>query len=295
LVRSFRDEGRTDPLATEGLGTRPALDGWTRTIDEAQDVVDADRVQKLALALGVEPFVQEQPLRPLWHWLFFAPGTARTETGEDGHPRRGGFLPPLPHRRRMYAGGRLEFHAPVLIGADLTRRGEIVDITEKTGRSGDIVLVSVRYEITCDGRPAITEEQDLVYTDAPPRPVAPGAGAPLPLTRWGDTVVTDEVLLFRFSALTYNSHRIHYDRRYASETEGYPDLVVHGPLTAILLADLVQRNNPRPVKAFRFSSRAPLYVGEPIHLRADGDGERIAASAHRPEGTVSMTAEMRLA
>jgi 3-methylfumaryl-CoA hydratase len=290
-----RDGGGTDPLETEGLGTRAALDGWTRTIDEAQDVVAADRVERLALALGVEAFDRDQPLRPLWHWLLFAPATARTETGEDGHPRRGGFLPPLPHRRRMYAGGRLEFHAPVPIGADLTRRGEIVEITEKTGRSGDIVLVSVRYEITCDGRPAITEEQDLVYTDVPPTPVASGADTPLPLTRWDDTVVTNEVLLFRFSALTYNSHRIHYDRRYATRTEGYPDLVVHGPLTAILLADLVRRNDPRPVVAFRFSSRAPLYVGETIHLRADDDREQITASANRPEGTVSMAAEMRLA
>jgi 3-methylfumaryl-CoA hydratase len=105
-------------------------------------------------------------------------------------------------------------------------------------------------------------------------------------------VVADEVLLFRFFALTYNSHRIHYDRRYATRTEGYPDLVVHGPLTAILLADLVRRNDLRPVVAFRFSSRAPLYVGETIHLRADDDGEQITASANRPEGTVSMAAEM---
>ena len=294
-MEGFGNEGGTVRVETKRLATRRALESWTRTIDVAQDVVTAERVERLALALGVEPLVRDQPLRPLWHWLFFAAPTARTDTGEDGHPRRGGFLPPLPHRRRMYAGGRLEFHAPVPIGADLTRRGEIVDITEKSGRSGDIVVVSVHYEITCDGRPAITEQQDLVYTDAPPSPVAPETTTPLPLTQWGDTVVTDEVLLFRFSALTYNSHRIHYDRRYATQTEGYPDLVVHGPLTAILLADLVRRHNPRPVAAFRFSSRAPLYVGETIHLRADTEGRQITASANRPEGTVSMAAEMRLA
>ncbi|HVR33691.1 MAG TPA: MaoC family dehydratase N-terminal domain-containing protein [Acidimicrobiia bacterium] len=208
-MTGIADEGM-DPRQHERSGTR-ALDDWTKTIVEAQDVVAPDRIERLALALGVEPPVHEEPLSPLWHWLLFLPATARTETGDDGHPRRGGFLPPLPHRRRMYAGGRLEFHAPIPIGANVTRRGEIVDITEKAGRSGDIVLVSVRYEITCDGRPAITEHQELVYTDSPPKPVAAEADKLLPPARWVDTVVTDEVLLFRFSALTHNSHRIHYE------------------------------------------------------------------------------------
>lgn len=277
------------------LRTGAALGGWSRTIGEAGDVVAPDRIERLAHALGVEPIAPDQPLRPLWHWLFFSPATARAETGEDGHPRRGGFLPPLPHRRRMYAGGRLEFHSPIPIGSTISRRGEILDITEKAGRSGDLVLVTVRYEITCEGRPAVTEEQDLVYTDAPPRPIATGSDTPPPPARWVDTVVTDEVMLFRFSALTYNSHRIHYDHGYATRTEGYPDLVVHGPLTAILLADLVRRNDPRPMVTFTFSSRAPLYVGEMIDLRAEDSGERVTARAHRPEGTVAMAAEMRLA
>lgn len=270
------------------------VDGWTKNVDEAHDVVGADTFRRLALALGIEPLADDEPLPALWHWLLFSPATARAHTGEDGHPRRGGFLPPLPHRRRMYAGGRLEFHAPIPMGATVTRRGTISDITEKSGRSGDLVLVSVQYEITCDGRAAITEEQDLVYTDAPLKPVVTGDDAPPPPARWTDTVVTDEVMLFRFSALTYNSHRIHYDRAYAMQTEGYPELVVHGPMVAILLADLVRRHDPRPIVAFSFSSRAPLYVGETIHLLADAAGERVMASANRPEGTRSMTAELRL-
>ena len=270
------------------------LRGWVESPHVASEVVVPGPFDKLARALSLADLAEGEPLPPLWHWLLFAPATAPEETGEEGHPLRGGFLPPLPHRRRMYAGGEVQFHAPLRIGVTATRRGEVVDIVEKSGRTGDLVLVTVRYEITVAGEPAITERQDLVFTDARPTPRTTFAPMAVPAAAYAGTRAPDEVMLFRFSALTFNSHRIHYDRAYATQREGYEDLVVHGPLTAILLADLVRRNEPRTLASFSFMSRAPLYVGEEIELRADPTGSSIVATAYRPEGTASMSADIVL-
>jgi 3-methylfumaryl-CoA hydratase len=169
----------------------------------------------------------------------------------------------------------------------------VESITEKVGRSGPLVVVTVRYEFIHEGQTAITEEQDLVYTDAAPGPPPPPPGKELPVA--DRRFVADEVTLFRFSALTYNSHRIHYDRSYATEIEGYPDLVVHGPLLAILLADLVRSSRGDLSSSFSFTARAPVYVGEAIDLRARGDGGSVTATAHRPGGAVAMSATVELA
>ena len=271
------------------------LQGWTRSPHVTRDVVMPGPFERLALALSLDPLAEGEPLPPLWHWLLFTPATAAEATGDDGHPRRGGFLPPLPHRRRMYAGGQVDFHVPLSLGATATRRGEVIGIVEKSGRTGDLVLVTVRYEVTVDGQLAITERQDLVFTDARPRPRTANPPTLVPAAKYAGRSAPDEVMLFRFSALTFNSHRIHYDRAYATEREGYEDLVVHGPLTAILLADLVRRHEPRAIASFSFSSRAPLYVGEEIELRAEPAGTGIAATAYRPEGLASMSADIDLA
>jgi 3-methylfumaryl-CoA hydratase len=269
------------------------MDAWSPTVDESHDTVLGDRLHRLAAALDLDPVDESAPLRPLFHWLSFAPVVSRKGTGEDGHPRRGGFLPPLPHRRRMFAGARIRFHGPVPVGAPLLRRGTVESITEKTGRTGPLVVVTVRHEFIHAGQTAITEEQDLVYTDAAPGPLPSPPAEQLPVAN--RRFVADEVALFRFSALTYNSHRIHYDRPYATEIEGYPDLVVHGPLIAILLADLVRSNLGRPLSSFSFIARAPVYVGEALDLRARGDGGTVTATAHRPGGAVAMSATVELA
>jgi 3-methylfumaryl-CoA hydratase len=201
------------------------------------------------------------PLPPLWHWLYFLPLTRRSEIGPDGHARRGGFLPPVPLPRRMWAGSRLEFHAPVRIGDAIERVSTIESVDAKQGKSGSLVFVVVRHEIAAAGAPAIREWHDIVYRDLP----RPGEAAPPPKpapveAAWRRDVVPDDVLLFRYSALTFNGHRIHYDRRYVTSVEGYPGLVVHGPLLATLLIDLVRERRPgADVAAFAFRAVRPVF------------------------------------
>lgn len=264
---------------------------WRPSKEELYDDVSAPPFERLAATLGVDPPALEKgsPLPPLWHWLMFLPNPRREDTGRDGHPERGGFLPPLPHQRRMFAGGRLTFFAPIRLGVRVRRRGEVVAVEEKTGSSGRLVVVTVRYEISDEDRPLVAEEQDLVYTDTPPVVrTAPPNQRP-PEAPWSETIVTDEVMLFRFSALTYNGHRIHYDRSFATATEGYPDLVTHGPLTAILIGEMIRRNESRPISAISFRASAPLFVGEAIHLRGSPprDGE-IKVGGYRSDGVIAL-------
>jgi 3-methylfumaryl-CoA hydratase len=262
------------------------------------------------------------PLPPLWHWLAFLPDAAQATLGRDGHPRLGGFLPPLTLPRRMWAGGRLAFSPGATVGGALRRTSVVADITAKTGRSGDLVFVEVSHRIEPVGAvtPTITETQDLVYRDAPPPPAAPGAapapsapppaGAPPAERRtpegpgpddtgwaWRIDLATDPTLLFRFSALTYNAHRIHYDRGYATGEEGYPGLVVHGPLQAIGLAELCRRFAPGTVLTrYTFRARTPAFDGPPVRLRGRpddrGGAELVAFDEH---GIPTLTAEVTFA
>lgn len=238
-------------------------------------------------------------LPPLWHWLYFLPRAAQQDIGPDGHPRLGGFLPPVPLPRRMWAGSRVQWHADIRIGDALKRSTRIVSVTHKTGRSGELVFVALRHEILCRGVLAITEEQDLVYR-APP---SPGDGVAVPQAApaaapWSREIVPDPVLLFRYSALTFNGHRIHYDQPYATQAEGYAGLVVHGPLTATLLADLARRKRPGArVTAFTFKGVRPLCDLHPFRVcgepASDGQGATLWARDH--EGCLAMQAEIRFA
>ena len=169
---------------------------------------------------------------------------APSELGPDGHPLRGGFLPPVPLPRRMWAGGRLEFHRPLRVGDAIERVSTIVEVEPKEGRSGTLVFVLVRHEISAAGELAIVEEHDIVYREAARAddPPAPAEGGARPARPGAREIVPDPVLLFRYSALTFNGHRIHYDWRYVTEVEGYPGLIVHGPLIATLLVDLRARS-----------------------------------------------------
>jgi 3-methylfumaryl-CoA hydratase len=185
------------------------------------------------------PLGSGDPLPPLWHWLTLLDHPAQSEIGADGHPAGGPFLPPIPGRRRMLAGGRLRQTAPILIGAELSSRSSVAGVSVKSGRSGELAFVTVRHELAVGGTAAGVEEQDVVYRSEPeggaPRAIPPAeTGVPGPAGEWRMELATGPVLLFRFSALTYNGHRIHYDRPYATQVEGYPDLVVHGPLLALL-------------------------------------------------------------
>jgi 3-methylfumaryl-CoA hydratase len=208
------------------------------------------------------------PLPPAWHWLFFLPIHRQSELGPDGHAARGGFLPPVMLPRRMWAGSRMEFYHPLRVGESMTRTSRIASVKCKEGRTGPLVFVVVRHEIANAAGPAVAEEHDIVYRDhpqpgqpPPEPPLAPSGAA------WERTIHPDDVLLFRYSALTFNGHRIHYDRRYATEVEGYPGLVVHGPLLATLLLDLLRRHMPEAqVVRFEFRAKSALFDTAPFSV-----------------------------
>ena len=235
---------------------------------------------------------------PLWHWTYFVPLARQSEIGPDGHSKRGGFLPPVPLPRRMWAGGRLEFHAPLRVGDDITRTSRILDVSGKTGRSGMLVFVTVRHEYATTRGLALTEEHDIVYRENPRADAPVPKPQPAPVDEsFSREIAPDPVLLFRYSALTFNGHRIHYDRPYVTQVEGYPGLIVHGPLIATLLVDLVRRNLPQArIRRFSFRALRPLFD---IHRftvcgRHDGNG-RVALWERDHEGWQTMEADAQLA
>ena len=274
---------------------------WIGRSERRFDCVTAAPVAALAATLDRnDPAPKEgDVLPPLWHWLYFLPIHRQSDVGADGHAKRGGFLPPVPLPRRMWAGGRITFSAPLRIGEPIERESRIVDITRKEGRSGPLVFVVVRHAISGPAGLAIVEEHDIVYrseANAAERSATP-ALAPVDAA-WSHEIDPDPVLLFRYSALTFNSHRIHYDRRYAMEVEGYPGLVVHGPLIATLLTDLLRRALPaRRVAAFSFRAMSPLFDiasffvrGQPAH-----DATTVRLWAASPHGALAMDATATLA
>lgn len=233
------------------------------------------------------------PLPPLWQWFYFLPRAVQSRLGPDGHPERGGFLPPIALPRRMFAGARMHFHHPLVIGRPAERRGIIRKVSEKEGRSGRLAFVTVAYAFYQEGGLCIEEEQDIVYREAGAPVPAPAVKSlpPLPDGSWSAMVTPTPTLLFRFSALTFNAHRIHYDRPYATEVEGYPGLVVHGPLTAVLLMELVRRQASESVRRFEFRGQAPLFDLAPFRVAATpaADG-RVLLEAHGPAAETAMTA-----
>ncbi|MDE2608768.1 MAG: MaoC family dehydratase N-terminal domain-containing protein [Burkholderiales bacterium] len=250
---------------------------WLGRTEHSTDTVSAAPVRALAATLDRDDITARpgDPLPPLWHWLYFLPVAPQRELGEDGHPRRGGFLPPVPLPRRMWAGSRFEFVAPLRVGDAIERTSTILNIEQKTGRSGELVFVCVGHEVCrADGEVLLREEHDIVYRAPSPAgapKVAPEPKAP-PAHAWQRTIAPDAALLFRYSALTFNGHRIHYDRTYATGVEGYPGLVVHGPLQATLMLDLLGRERPgAQLGAFSFQARQPVFDIAPFHVCGDID------------------------
>jgi 3-methylfumaryl-CoA hydratase len=267
---------------------------WLGRTEQRTDEVTAMPLAALAATLD-----RDDPLPgpgsevpPLWHWLYFAAVARQSELGPDGHPKRGGFLPPVPLPRRMFAGGRLEFLRPLRVGDRITRTSKVMRVDGKQGRSGALVFVMVRHEFESSGQPAMTEEHDIVYRDNPqPGAAAEPVAAPVDET-FAREVVPDPVLLFRYSALTLNGHRIHYDRPYVTEVEGYPGLIVHGPLIATLLADLLRRERPEArVRRFAFKAVRPLFDIHRFTVCGRPHGERNHALwARDHEGALAMEA-----
>ena len=269
-----------------------------------QEVIDDDLCLAPALAAAAtldDPstrFALGSALPPLWQWFYFLPSVQQTKLGVDGHPQRGGFMPPIPYPRRMFAGARMRFHRPLLIGQPARREAVIRDVRLKSGRSGTLAFVSVHYRFFQAGQLCIEEEQDIVYREPGPAVDCPRvlAWPQLPSGAWARVVRPDAKLLFRFSALTFNAHRIHYDRPYAIEEEGYPGLVVHGPLTAVLLMELVRQHVQRPVQTFSFRGLAPLFDLAPFRVVCSfADAGLLSLEAQGPDGTTAMNASAELA
>lgn len=241
------------------------LERWIGRGESREDTIGAAPLRELCALLDRDdPAPAEgEPIPPLAHWLYFLPTDRQSELGPDGHARRGGFLPPVPLPRRMWAGSRLEFLRPLAVGARATRKSTIRDVSVKEGRSGTLVFVTVRHEISDAGGPAIVDEHDIVYRGeggGTAAPVAAPAGE-----AWRREIHPDPVLLFRYSAVTFNGHRIHYDHPYVTGVEGYPGLVVHGPLIATLLVDLLRRNRPAAaLRRYSFRAMRPLFDTAPF-------------------------------
>lgn len=278
--------------------TTEDLTAWIGRTERVED--DISPAQAAAAAAMLEPPpplpTKGSALPPLWHWFYFLPRAPQSQLGIDGHPQRGGFMPPIPYPRRMFAGARIRFHRLLTIGQPAWREGVIRNITQKTGRSGSLAFVTVGYSIYQDDTLCIEEEQDIVYRE-PGAPVPAPVPVDLPPPPSGArvrTVTPDTRLLFRFSALTFNAHRIHYDRPYAKHEEGYPGLVVHGPLTAVLLMELARHNVNRPIIGFSFRGQAPLFDLAPFRLIATPAGDRVELEAQGPDGATALSAVAEL-
>jgi len=277
-----------------------SLEQWIGRSESSTDLVTAAPLAALAATLDRDdprPHTGDA-LPPLWHWLYFLPIHRQSELGSDGHAKRGGFLPPVPLPRRMWAGGRLDFFHPLRVGETVTRVSRIVSVKSKQGRTGPLVFVLVRHEISNPQGLAIAEEQDLVYRDlSQPGERAASPPAAPPNAEWERTIQPDDILLFRYSALTFNGHRIHYDRRYATEVEGYPGLVVHGPLLATLLIDLLRQSlSEAVVKRFEFRAVSPLFDVSPFKVCGNLEtGGAVHLWAPTPDGGLAMDARAYIA
>src|SRR5215470_15695896 len=294
-----------------------SLNDWQPGSAEMSRRVDPWPAAAFAGLIGAPapPLETGDPLPPMWHWFTLLEHPAQAELGADGHPARGPFLPPIPGRRRMWAGGRLRLAAPMPIGAQLSAHSTVAAVSVKSGRRGQLAFVTVRHELSVDGARAGVEEQDIVYRSepdqtaprrktpetpgtpaAPEPPETPGApAAPEPSGAWRAELATDPVLLFRFSALTYNGHRIHYDRPYATQVEGYPDLVVHGPLLALLALELPRLHAPgRAVRSFGYRLVRPAFVPATMVSEARPEGATVELTVAAKGAPPSLTATATL-
>ena len=280
------------------------LQDWIGRSETVEDTATATPYAALSATLDQPDTTRPAsgtPLPPLWHWLYFLPIHAQSDIGPDGHARRGGFMPPVPLPRRMWAGSDFEFHEPLRVGDALSRTSTLIDVKEKSGRTGSLIFVRVRHEIRRNGAPevALTEHHNIVYRAAaepgdvaPPPPAAPDPSA------WQRSIVPDDVLLFRYSALTFNGHRIHYDRQYVTEVEGYPGLIVHGPLIATLLMDLLRRQQPDArVLRFEFKAVRPTFDTHAfsVHGQPSPDGKTVHLWGRDHGGWLTMDATATLA
>ncbi|MDN5843119.1 MAG: itaconyl-CoA hydratase [Alcaligenaceae bacterium] len=267
-------------------------DTWVGRTETCDDNIDIGHVARVALALDEDAPGVGDALPLLWHWALFVAAQRYEHLGRDGHAGPGGFLPVAEGRNRMWAGGRLDFVRPLRVGVPAQRCSTISNVVEKTGRTGKLLFVTVAHEYSQEGNLCLSEEQDLVYRE----PLAPkligDQAAPEP--QWSETITPDPVMLFRYSAVTFNGHRIHYDEPYVTQNEGYPGLVVHGPLIATLMARACVRANPgRVIGSMSYRGLRPLIVPRAFHVSGCLDGATGAGLWAEQNGTLAHQANLQ--
>jgi 3-methylfumaryl-CoA hydratase len=264
--------------------------GWIGREQTQDDTLTEDLARKFHVMLDRpgEPPRAGEPAAQLIHFCLAQPAVPTTELGPDGHPSRGGFLPPVALPRRMWAGGALRFHRPLLVGQTISRTSRIEDVVYKQGRTGDLCFVTVSHRIAAGGEVAITERQDIVYRgESGPAPLLPGAES----GEHSRAMPVSPVLLFRYSALTFNAHRIHYDRPYVTGVEHYPGLVVHGPMQATWLLHYAAELHGAAPTGFVYRGQSPLFDQDDIALHASTTGDTLNLWTARTGGPVAMSAE----
>jgi 3-methylfumaryl-CoA hydratase len=276
---TFNDSKKTMTTHDTSLDLDLAhLRTWIGKTISHQDTVSAAPIAALAATLDRrEPFPNTgDPIPHSGHWLYFLEMAPMSDLTPDGHLKRGGFLPPVPLPRRMWAGGHIEFLQPIRVGDQVTRQSEVVALDAKSGSSGHLVFVKVRHTVSTKSGVAVIEDHDIVYREAakPGDPAPSGKSAPTE-AHWQRQINANEAVLFRYSAITFNTHRIHYDIDYCRDVEGYPGLIVHGPLQTTLLLDLCRRQSTRPVRTLSYRATHPIFHHEQFtvngNLSADGN------------------------
>lgn len=256
---------------------------WLQRSITASSNIDVEHAARVALALNCNAPAVNEPLPWLWQWAFFVDSVNTADLGIDGHPPTGGFLPPTGNRIRMWAGGRLEFITPLLVGTPASKTSTITRVQEKDGRQGKLMFVTVRHEYAQQGKAAIIEEQDIVYREPSPPNLSGTESAPE--AQWREKILPTSTLLFRYSAVTFNSHRIHYDHPYVTQEENYLHVVVHGPLIATLMLQSFQANNPTTrIRKFSFRGMRPLIAPTEFTVAGHlGDGNEATLWAEQDD------------
>lgn len=268
------------------------LADWIGHQQSCTDNMDCGHAERVALALDCPVPAAQEALPPLWHWAFFITSGRYAELGSDGHLHRGGFLPPAENRNRMWAGGRVEFMHPLRVGLPAKRSSTLRDVVEKTGRTGKLLFVTVRHVYEQAGTDCIIEEQDIVYREPSPPKLIGSEQAPA--SQWSQTVCPTPVMLFRYSAVTFNSHRIHYDWPYVRDAEGYPGLVVHGPLIATLMVGAFTHEHPeKTLRALSYRGLRPLIAPKPFDVAGSIESAQTARVWAEQAGTLAHMGEIR--
>lgn len=271
------------------------LSRWIGKTRTDEDLLSVRHARLMAAAIeyaAPEKICEGERLPPLWHWIYFLEGVPASELGHDGHPARGGFMPPVLLPNRMWAGGRMEFISPVIIGTTLRKESSILKVDHKRGNSGDLVFVTVLHELkTVQGDLLIREEQDIVFKDSTGSGNNSGILAAAPSAQFTKTYTPTSTTLFRYSALTFNGHRIHYDVDYCRNEEGYRNLVIHGPLNATMLAGYAEEISGKSLREFSYRGLSPALLGDSITLHAVVQDGRIFLAAMLGNGAVCMQAE----